>query len=130
MKKSIVNVFATAALCQTLDFCELRERKEIFHDSDVYGGRVAYYKTPSMEGRVSLFPSGKMISVGTKSEKKAALELEAAMDFLAAKGFVKKLGLIPKIQNLVVTVDLQHNIGLEELAQRLEGICEAEQFQE
>lgn len=72
MKISIVNVVATAALCQTLDFYKLREHKEISHDSDVYGGRVAYYKTLSMVGRVSLFPSGKMISVGTKSENKAA----------------------------------------------------------
>jgi TATA-box binding protein (TBP) (component of TFIID and TFIIIB) len=83
VKTEIVNVVATASIGQELDFYELRKHKEIFHDSDVYGGRVAYFKTEKMKGRVSLFPSGKMISVGTKSETQALQELELAKDFLS-----------------------------------------------
>lgn len=92
------------------------------------GGIVAHYKTSSMEGRVSLFRSGKMISVGTKSEEKAGQELEAAMVFLAAKGFIERVKLDPKIQNLVAMVDFEKELSLEELAQRLTGIYEPEQF--
>lgn len=54
----IVNVVATASLNQTFDFDELRECKEIFNDSDAYGGRVAYFKTKKLQGKVSIFLSG------------------------------------------------------------------------
>jgi TATA-box binding protein (TBP) (component of TFIID and TFIIIB) len=89
-KITIVNVVATASLNQELDFDKIREAKEVFHDSDVYYGNAAYFKTEGMQGKVSFFLSGKMISVGTKSEKKAVEELNIAMNFLAEKGFVKR----------------------------------------
>ena len=57
----IVNVIATAALEQKVDLLKVSKFKEIFHDSDVYGGRVAYFKKDDMVGKVSIFPSGKMI---------------------------------------------------------------------
>src|SRR3990170_2847547 len=85
----IVNVVATASVNQELDLHELRQHKEIFHDSKVYGGRVAYFKTPKMKGKVSIFPSGKMISVGTRTGKNALRELKMAMKFLIEKGFAK-----------------------------------------
>lgn len=128
VKTIIVNVVATASLDQVLDFDEIRVHKEILHDSNVYGGRVAYYKIPIMEGRVSLFSSGKMISVGTKSEDRAASELEAAMNFLVAKGHVKRVKLNPEVRNLVATIDLDRSINLEELALKLKSIYEPEQF--
>lgn len=127
-KISIVNVVATASLGQELDFSELREFKEIFHDSDVYGGRVAYFKTCEMEGRVSLFSSGKMISVGTKSEQRAFHELKHAMSFLVENGFARALRLCPKTQNIVVRVDFEREIDLEELPEYLGAIYEPEQF--
>jgi TATA-box binding protein (TBP) (component of TFIID and TFIIIB) len=127
-KADIVNVVATASLNQTLDFYELRKFKEIFHDSQVYGGRVAYFKTSSMEGRISLFPSGKMISVGTKSEEKAFFELEFAMRFLVEKGIIKEVKLEPKVQNLVVVADLRKIICIEKLAENKQSVYEPEQF--
>jgi transcription initiation factor TFIID TATA-box-binding protein len=128
IKKEIVNVIATASVNQQLDFEELGKLEEIFHDSDVYGGRVAYFKTSDMEGRVSLFHSGKMISAGTRSEKKASEELASTMQFLVEKGFVRMVTLSPQVRNIVVKVDFETSINIEELATRTSCIYEPEQF--
>jgi len=128
VKTAIVNVVATASVSQKLDFEELRKFKEIFHDSNVYRGRVAYFKTALMEGRVSIFASGKMISVGTKSERKAFCELNSAKKFLVDRGFVKPVKLQPRVQNIVVSVDFERDIDLEELAENMKILYEPEQF--
>jgi TATA-box binding protein (TBP) (component of TFIID and TFIIIB) len=128
VKTKIVNVVATASICQKLVFYELRKRKEIFHDSDVYGGRVAYFKTEKMQGRVSIFASGKMISVGTKSETQAHHELELAARFLINEGFAKPIELTPKTQNMVITADFEESLNLEKLSEDSKAIYEPEQF--
>ena len=67
MSWNIVNVVATADLAQRVDIQEIAEIPYTIHDSEIYGGRVTYLKTPQMYGKVTIFPSGKLISVGTKS---------------------------------------------------------------
>jgi len=108
VKVAVVNVVATASLNQPMDFEELRRFGEIFHDSDVYGGRVAYFKTKQMQGRVSIFLSGKMISVGTKSEEQAQKELQLAKQLLVEKGLIKEVELEPKTQNIVPQLTLNN----------------------
>jgi len=54
-----------------MDFSKLNQFVEITHNLHTYQGRVAYFKASKMEGKVSIFKSGKMISVGTKSEAQA-----------------------------------------------------------
>ncbi|MDR0493306.1 MAG: hypothetical protein LBH74_06695 [Nitrososphaerota archaeon] len=127
VKIQIVNVVATASVNQPMDFEELRTYGEIFHNSDVYYGRVAYFKTNQMQGKVSIFLSGKMISVGTKSEEQANKELQLAKQFLFDKGFIKDIELVPRTQNLVVSVDFEQTLNLEELSQRTRAIYEPEQ---
>lgn len=128
MQSIIVNVVATASLNTGVDFEKLRMYREIFHDSDVYGGRVAYFKTEQMQGKVSIFLSGKMISVGTKSEVQARKELEMAKCFLVDKDFVNDVVLAPKTQNIVVSVDFGVPINLEALSEGTRAIYEPEQF--
>jgi transcription initiation factor TFIID TATA-box-binding protein len=128
IKISIVNVVMTASIGQEVDFCELRKYKEIFHDSDVYGGRVAYFKKPGMEGKVSIFLSGKMISAGTKSEAQAFKELRLAMIFLVERNLAKTVELQPKTQNLVVLADFEASLNLEKFSENLNAIYEPEQF--
>lgn len=128
IKTAIVNVVATATLNQELDLDELGKFREILHDSDIYGGRVAYFKTSGMNGKVSIFASGKMISVGTTSEEKAFYELEYTKKFLVEKGFAKPTILQPKVQNIVATADLEETIDLEELSKNCKMIYEPEQF--
>jgi len=133
-KTAIVNVVATAALNQELDLDELAKFREILHDSVVYGGRVAYFKSPKMKGKVSIFASGKMISVGTKSEEEAFHELEHTKGFLIEKGFIKSTRsldrsfLQPKIRNIVVVTEFGKSVNLEELSLRKRMIYEPEQF--
>ncbi len=128
IKSAIVNVVATAALNQKLDLNELGKVRGIFHDSAVYGGRVAYVSTPEMEGKVSLFSSGKMISVGTKSEDAAFHELAVAKHFLVKKKFINDVSLQPKVRNMVVSVDLGFDVSLEDLSLKKKVIYEPEQF--
>ena len=128
VKTTVVNVVVTAALNQALDLDELGKFREILHDPDIYGGRVAYFKTSNMDGKVSIFSSGKMISVGTTSEKKAFCELEYTKKFLVEKGFTKPILLQPKIRNIVLTADLEKSINLEELSKKCKMIYEPEQF--
>lgn len=128
VKVTIVNVVATASLKQEMDFESLRKFKEIFHDSDVYGGRVAYLKTSQMQGRISIFSSGKMISMGTKSEAQARKELFLSKNFLVEKGLIKEVDLQPLTQNIVAMADFEQSISLEDLSQRTQAIYEPEQF--
>ena len=128
IKNTIVNVVATASLNQELDFYELRRYSEIFYDSDVYGGRVAYFKTENMKGKVSIFASGKLISVGTKSQQNAFSELQTVARFLFKKGLAKPVKLSPKIRNMVISVHLEKNLNLAKLAKNSKAVYEPERF--
>jgi len=109
---------------------ELGRFKDILHDSDTYRGRVAYFKSSSMDGKVLIFSSGKMISVGTTSEEKAISELEQTEELLVDREMIgaKPRRLQTKIRNIVVTADFRRNIDLEELSKRHKMIYEPEQF--
>lgn len=128
IKSLIVNVVATSALNQEIDLYELGKFREVLHDPKIYGGRVAYFKSSNMKGKVSIFTSGKMISIGTKSEKEAVQELEYAKNFLIDKGFINPTPLKINIQNIVVLSIFGENINLEELAANCKMIYEPEQF--
>ena len=111
-----------------MDFERLRSYGEISYDSSVYGGRVAYFKNKQMQGKVSIFSSGKMISIGTKSEAQAKRELQLAKQFLVEKRLIKDVELEPRTQNIVATADFEQTFNLEELTQRTRVIYEPEQF--
>jgi transcription initiation factor TFIID TATA-box-binding protein len=128
IRTSIVNVVATAALGQKLDLEELGKRPQIVHNAQTYGGRVAYFRSHCFRGEVSMFSSGKMISVGTKSETEAFHALECAKDFLIKEGFVETVVLKKEIQNMVLVADLGKEVNLENLAQNYKMIYEPEQF--
>lgn len=125
---TIVNVVATASLNQEIDFERLRMFPEIFYDSDVYGGRVAYFKEKFMQGKVSIFLNGKMISIGTKSERQAFYELGIVKDFLIQNVFIKDVELKPLIQNIVLTYNFNNKIDLEKFSLETGSIYEPEQF--
>lgn len=127
----IVNVVATAVLDRPMDLESLYELfpREVIYDHQIYGGRVAYFKSKSMEGKVSIFASGKMISIGTKSVEKATQELK-----LVAKTLKASLKIKPKIQSIVTTADLKASIDLESFLSQIQGekqfhyMYEPEQF--
>ena len=81
-KPTIVNVVATSTLGQTVDLAEISEIPHTIFDQEIYGGRVAYLKKPGMSGKVTIFPSGKLISVGTRSLEEAEADLQETVDTL------------------------------------------------
>ena len=125
----VVNVVATSSLGHFIDLEKVGELEYVHYDSDIYGGRAAYFKTADMRGKVILFGSGKMISVGTKSEQQATDELEKAAQLLATNGLIDHVQLEVEIQNLVATYSFQRSIDLEKLALRFNRVIyEPEQF--
>ena len=131
LKISIVNVVATAALNRPVDLESLKKffPHEVIHDPEIYGGRTAYFKSDRMHGKVSIFPSGKMISVGTKSAEKAQHELALVASYLEDAG-IAKLKSPAKIQNMVATTDLGFEPKLDSIkpVRGVHVIYEPEQF--
>lgn len=123
----IVNVVATAALDCPVDLESFHELfpHEVIHDQEIYGGRTAYFKSKDMKGKVSIFPSGKMISIGTRSVEKAKQELT-----LVAKTLNAALKTKPKIQNIVATANLGFEVDLNKIAssKKMKVIYEPDQF--
>ena len=114
----IVNVVATAALDQPVDLESLPRLfpRIVIYDPMVYHPPApAYFKSTDMQGKVSIFPSGKMISVGTKSEEKARQELILVANKLK-KAKVAKLKTKPKIENVVATANIGFKPDLEKMA--------------
>jgi transcription initiation factor TFIID TATA-box-binding protein len=128
IKTSIVNVVATAALGQRIDLVELEKCPQIIHDPKIYRGRVAYFRSPSFAGEVTIFPSGKMISVGSNSETDAFRALDFAKEYLFEKGFIGSVNLVKSTKNIVVVIDLGHGVNLENLARHHKIMYEPEQF--
>lgn len=124
LRISIVNVVATAALDRPVDLESIKESfpQEVVHDPEIYGGRTAYFKSCKMQGKVSIFPSGKMISIGTRSIETATQELTSVAKTLNAS---LKTG--PKVQNIVATANLGFEVDLYKIAS-LKAIYEPDQF--
>jgi len=127
MSWSIVNVVATADLKQRVDIQEIATLPYTIHDSEIYGGRVTYLKTPEMNGKVTIFPSGKLISVGTKSPEQAQQDLETTVSILATEELIEYIELEANIRNIVVLYKTEVN-DLEYVSEMIGGIYEPEQF--
>ena len=126
---SIVNVVATATLGHSIDLDSLAHFFPRFISYDPERYFAAYFKSDKMQGKVSIFSSGKMISVGTKSAEKAQHELTLVASYLEDAG-IAKLKTPAKIQNMVATADLGFEPKLDSI-ERVEGaqiIYEPEQF--
>jgi TATA-box binding protein (TBP) (component of TFIID and TFIIIB) len=128
-KLSIVNVVATANLNQKISIEKFVKFGWGIYDLAVYGGRCGYVKTPDMDGRVTVFQSGKMISIGGKSIKKSIQQLNEAKFYLVKEKFVQNIVLHPKIQNIVATITLSEPLSIAKTYDKLTGaIYEPEQF--
>jgi len=124
----IVNVVATVDLQQQVDIIQVAHLPHTIHNREIYGGRVTYLKTPMMSGKVTIFPSGKLISVGTKSPVEAQKDLEKAVETLASVGLITPIYLEVKLRNIVALCCLGVTIDLESLSLSVDGIYEPEQF--
>jgi len=115
-KPVVRNVVCTANLEQKVNVIKLSKLPCGIYDEAIYGGRCGYIKTPEMDGRVTIFPSGKMISVGGKSVTRAMEQLNHAKFYLVRENMVKDTKLVPVIQNVVATIDASQKLPIETLS--------------
>lgn len=126
----IVNVVATAALDQSIDLEILPELFPhiVLYEPTAYPPPApAYFKSEDMEGKVSIFPSGKMISVGTRSEERARQELLLVAKKLE-RAKLARINTTPKIENIVATANLSFVLDLEKISIETGALYEPEQF--
>jgi TATA-box binding protein (TBP) (component of TFIID and TFIIIB) len=105
-KVRVVNVVATVDLKQPVNLALASRLEGAIYSPDKYQGRVVYFKSKGMQGKVTLFSTGKMISVGTTSVEQAKRELQNVANLLAAAGLVRRVRVKLIVRNFVVSVDL------------------------
>jgi TATA-box binding protein (TBP) (component of TFIID and TFIIIB) len=128
-KLAIVNVVTTASLNQKVSIEKFVKFGWGIYDTAIYGGRCGYVKTPEMDGRVTVFQSGKMISIGGKSIKKSIEQLNEAKFHLVREKLVADTILRPKVQNIVATITIPQPLSIAKTYDKLIGaIYEPEQF--
>jgi len=126
-KLNVVNVVATAELKQFVNLEKLVHVGGFLYDTAIY--RCAYLKDENMRAKVSIFATGKMISVGSKSFEAAKHDLNCATRRLTELGLVSPTKIKTKLQNIVATGELGHSVDLESVASKLPNVIyEPEQF--
>lgn len=82
-----------------------------------------------MQGRVSVFSSGKLISTGGKSILGSIEQLKLTLMLLVENNFVTDIPLEPKVQNIVATLDMHKKLDLNGLVGILpHALLEPDQF--
>jgi len=82
-----------------------------------------------MVGKVIVFSTGKLISVGTQSIKKSFQELKKSVEILTKNKFINTIKLKPKVRNICSTVIFEQELDLIKLARFLPHcIYEPDQF--
>ena len=126
---SIVNVTATANLKQTVDVAKLANIEFGIYDNGKYYCKCGYVKLPRMKGKVTVFPTGKMISVGANSTRSSLTSLKNTKNFLKKNKLIKSVKMQSQIVNITALLDLNYKIDIEKLSLKLNGsIYEPEQF--
>jgi transcription initiation factor TFIID TATA-box-binding protein len=127
LKFRIVNVVSTADLGQEVDLSKLNKHGWGLYDLDIYPG--GYIKDGWIQGKVTVFHSGKLISVGASNALASVGNLDHAKKLLVSVGLVENVILSPKIRNIVVSGDLGHKMDLEKIAKTAPNVMyEPEQF--
>jgi len=123
----IQNVVTTADLKQEIDIASFNEYEHLSSNLDLYA--CGYVKDDSMIGRVTVFKSGKLISVGTKSPENSKLELKKALKILRKYKLAKQVKIMPQVRNIVGRYDLKRKLAIEKLARSLpKSLYEPEMF--
>jgi len=123
----ISNVVTTADLKQKVNLQNFNKFKSLSSNLSLY--KCGYVKDKKMIGRVSVFESGKLISVGTKNTSQSIYELENAVKILQKFKLVKPTKIFPIVRNIVSSAFLGKKLDLLALAVTLpKSIYEPDQF--
>jgi transcription initiation factor TFIID TATA-box-binding protein len=112
---------------QSVELIEIAKIRHTIYDQEIYGGRVAYLKTLTMHGKTTIFPSGKLISVGTKNREQAKHDLQETVNTLTQANLIKPISVTANVRNIVAPLTLPNPIPLEQLEEP-NSINEPEQF--
>jgi TATA-box binding protein (TBP) (component of TFIID and TFIIIB) len=122
-------VICTADLKQHVEITRLNAYEWGRFDIEAnYNGRVGYVKDKSMQGRTTVFLSGKLISTGARSLKKSKEQLYTTKKLLLEADFIKNVMLQPQIRNIVVTFDIHKSIDFQKIVDKKTVIYEPDQF--
>lgn len=126
----IQNIITTANLDQHIEITKFNHYEWGRYDlEDNYNGKVGYVKDDRMQGRVTVFLSGKMISTGARSFSKSIDQLNDTVNLLSRVGLAEKTNIEPRCQNVVATIDIKKKLDLLRVAELLSNsIYEPEQF--
>jgi transcription initiation factor TFIID TATA-box-binding protein len=119
MLLKIQNVVSTADLRQRIDARKFNQYQWGTYDIELYGGRCGYIKDEGMQGRVSVFLSGKMISTGAKEVSLSIKQLQHALELLVSNKLAKCIELEFRIQNIVATLDFQRVLDVKKVTRSL-----------
>lgn len=124
----IRNVIATGDLMQRVDIESFNKypwgRFDVINN---YNGQVGYIKNFEIQGRVTVFRSGKLISTGAKSVMGSAEQLIKAYNILLANNLVKSTFIETRVRNIVVTSKLE-DLVFNNFIRRSGVIYEPDQF--
>jgi TATA-box binding protein (TBP) (component of TFIID and TFIIIB) len=125
----IVNVVCTADLKQFIDLETLAHCRGFQYSTSIYRGRCAYLKDKETEGKVTIFATGKMISIGSRAYSAAKRDLHYAATRLEHSGLISRARMQVKLRNIVATAMLREEINLETLSSNIPHVIyEPEQF--
>ena len=115
----ISNIVTTADLKQKVNIKKLNDFPWGIYDQVSYNGICGYVKTPEMKGRVTIFSSGKMISIGSNTIENSIDKLNQTKFYLLKEKLVRDILLEPLIRNIVATVTLNKSLNLKKLAKTI-----------
>lgn len=115
----ISNVVTTADLKQKINIEKLNDYSWGIYDQVSYNGICGYVKTPGMKGKVTIFVSGKMISIGSKTIKDSIDKLNQTKFYLVKENLIKNVKLEPSVRNIVATISLNKPLNLKKLTSKI-----------
>ena len=123
----ITNIVCTADLKQEIDIFSFNEYEHLSSNIELY--HCGYVKDNSMIGKVTVFRTGKIISVGASSSEQADKELRKTLKILKKYKLAKSTKITPQVRNIVARFDLKRKLSIEQLARTLpKSLYEPEQF--
>lgn len=127
MKYEVVNVVSTADLGQNVDLKSLNNQSWGLYDLDIYP--AGYVKDGDIQGRVTVFHTGKLISVGAKSVPVSFYNLVHAKNLLISAGMTTEVSLKPLVRNMVAVLKFGRGLDISSLVRRVPNIIyEPDQF--
>ncbi len=128
-KIKIVNVITTADLKQKFDITKLNNYSWGIYDQVSYSGICGYVKSPEMKGRVTIFATGKMISVGSDSIEDSVKKLNQTKFYLLKENLIEDIKLEPLVRNIVSTITCERKLDLKKLVGTIpNAVYEPEKF--